>query len=331
MAGGVLFTPDELRILSEHYPTKGMKGVAAMIGRSPQAVKCKAIRLGIQRQWKRRRFTTQEIAIIRQRYQAEGPTSLSGVLNRDALSVMCKANNLGLLYSGKPTPFSAEQSEIISQQYQKQGASRLAQRLGRSPRSIAAKASKLGLSRTIGDRAVMHPVTMTNAELAYLAGIIDGEGTVTVKRTPGRDRPIPWVAIANTAEPLIDWLRVRFATPNVIVAPVTPGQRRGGYSATIPLPSWIFSFRGYNYLPLYRALLPLLVIKQPQMAMLIEYSDIRLSQVRDAVSTTREQVLVQMIRFMNSRRLRLSPGEKLRIYQCTTWEPALEHMRQTAS
>jgi hypothetical protein len=44
---------------------------------------------------------------------------------------------------------------------------------------------------------------MTNEERAYLAGIIDGEGTVTLSRAHINQMPAPKVSVANNSLELI--------------------------------------------------------------------------------------------------------------------------------
>jgi hypothetical protein len=61
---------------------------------------------------------------------------------------------------------------------------------------------------------------LTKAERAYLAGLIDGEGTITLARIhKGAYRQLS-VSISNTERPLLDWVRYRALTP-----------RNGRYSA----------------------------------------------------------------------------------------------------
>ena len=49
---------------------------------------------------------------------------------------------------------------------------------------------------------------MTETELAWLSGIMDGEGSITVFRFQGR--PYPRIYIGMTHKPTIDRIRVMF-------------------------------------------------------------------------------------------------------------------------
>lgn len=44
---------------------------------------------------------------------------------------------------------------------------------------------------------------------AYLAGIIDGEGTVTLVRAHRNETPCPEVSVSNTSLPLLKWIQKR--------------------------------------------------------------------------------------------------------------------------
>lgn len=47
---------------------------------------------------------------------------------------------------------------------------------------------------------------MARVDAAYLAGIVDGEGTVTLMRNRANERRCPHVSIANTNEGLLLWV-----------------------------------------------------------------------------------------------------------------------------
>lgn len=42
---------------------------------------------------------------------------------------------------------------------------------------------------------------------AYLAGIVDGEGTVTLSRNHRNELPCPVVSVSNTSLPLLKWIQ----------------------------------------------------------------------------------------------------------------------------
>ena len=48
---------------------------------------------------------------------------------------------------------------------------------------------------------------MEEAEKAYIAGIVDGEGTVTLMKHHKNETPLPFVAIANNNLDLLKWIK----------------------------------------------------------------------------------------------------------------------------
>ena len=88
---------------------------------------------------------------------------------------------------------------------------------------------------------------MTTAELAYAAGIIDGEGHITM---PGH-RVALGVGVNNTDERLIEWLNERW--PGRLYTYPPNGNRQALYCWTL---------RRDGSIEFLRAILPYLVIKR---------------------------------------------------------------------
>lgn len=92
------------------------------------------------------------------------------------------------------------------------------------------------------------PVSQT--ELAYLAGILDGEGSISYAKTPRR-----WVvAIYNTSQELIEWLASFGGLTYTRRSP-------GAFSTTLPQYGWVLN-RRVDVEVLLTALLPYLRIKR---------------------------------------------------------------------
>jgi len=52
-------------------------------------------------------------------------------------------------------------------------------------------------------------IPLEEVEKAYLAGIVDGEGTVTLTRHRKKETPGPRVAVANNNLKLLEWIKSR--------------------------------------------------------------------------------------------------------------------------
>lgn len=57
---------------------------------------------------------------------------------------------------------------------------------------------------------------MTREECAYIAGIIDGEGTVTLSRAHVRELPAPKVSVANNSLELLTWIKQKVGSGVII-------------------------------------------------------------------------------------------------------------------
>lgn len=107
----------------------------------------------------------------------------------------------------------------------------------------------------------------TEAELAYFAGILDGEGCLSLdslkQRISGGHRVYhnPCIRVSNTDARLIQWIQARFPGR---VAPVK-------IRALMRKPQWTWSLYGPTVEAVLVAVVPHLVIKREQAELLIEY------------------------------------------------------------
>lgn len=93
---------------------------------------------------------------------------------------------------------------------------------------------------------------MTKTNLAYIAGIIDGEGTITLTRHHGNQTPSPEISVANTNLRMIQWLKNTIGA-GVIVKKKTYSKNHS--------PSYVWTLRSDAALALMKAISPWLLIK----------------------------------------------------------------------
>lgn len=203
-----------------------------------------------------------------------------------------------------------------------------AQALQRKPGSIASKAHKLRIQRSWGEKLEFHECLLSQEQLAYLAGFIDGDGTVTLaKQNPKKNRK-PVVRLCNTSRIFLHWCQTHLDLPSTYL----DWTKRGtGFSDPSGNGMFIYNISGISHAPFYRALQPYLVIKRAQMEILLEWIDLRLASTKHDLTSPRQADLELMIRFMNLRPSQISDHEKYEIYESSTWEPALERMKQMGS
>jgi hypothetical protein len=116
-----------------------------------------------------------------------------------------------------------------------------------------------------------HDYNLTEIEAAYLAGIVDGEGHISLIRAmkrPGKATYVllsPMVGITNQSEPLIQWMDQRIVFSKQLYHPDTSGWG-WAYKLTI---------QGLRVYPLLKALLPYLIVKRKRAELLMEFCEIR--------------------------------------------------------
>lgn len=109
---------------------------------------------------------------------------------------------------------------------------------------------------------------LTETEKAYLAGIVDGEGAVTIvelrSRGPGYEHYVGSLEITNTNLRLIDWVKVRIGH---LIENITIDRRR---TVKGQKPVYRLCFRNQRAEEVLRVIYPYLVIKARQAELVFE-------------------------------------------------------------
>jgi len=100
---------------------------------------------------------------------------------------------------------------------------------------------------------------LKEVEKAYIAGIVDGEGTVTLMKHHRNETPIPHVAVANNNLALLTWLKSK--AEGLIVSK--------GKSKPHHHDSFVWSVRQDRALRFLREIKPYLIIKRPQTELIL--------------------------------------------------------------
>ena len=123
---------------------------------------------------------------------------------------------------------------------------------------------KSGVSLRIhGVREMVVP-TLRPVDAAYLAGIVDGEGSIHLRNSKDRKS---WVRIQiwNTSKPLIDWILETIRTGSV-----TSRIRHGKVNGTVPCYCLEIASQ-QNVHAVLRQILPYMKIKSPKAQELLDY------------------------------------------------------------
>jgi hypothetical protein len=146
---------------------------------------------------------------------------------------------------------------------------------------------------------------LSDAECAYLAGIIDGEGHVGLAHHPassGKDKNhkyewwVPLVAVSNTDKRLLWWLTERFGGP-VLVQKMNPNlaARKQAY---------VWKVTSQRAAVVLKAALPYLVLKQEQANIVLAFMETHANVGRrghELATIERRRGLVQQLRDLNRR------------------------------
>lgn len=131
---------------------------------------------------------------------------------------------------------------------------------------------------------------LTRTERAYLAGIIDGEGSIGVyKRSPTGPNYFLKLAVYNTFEALITWLTEHLGGATVFMRNDPPNQR----------PSWSWTIYGANALRVIRLARPYMIVKAKQADLAEEFMATLVDNRRVAVKpkVVPPEQLAQRVKF----------------------------------
>jgi hypothetical protein len=162
---------------------------------------------------------------------------------------------------------------------------RLSTELGKSRLQICGKLRKMGYS-VLGaelDWVRRDMEAFSDTELSYLAGFIDGEGTISLHMVAA-SHITPRVYIVNTNPRYFDWLLRRVHLMTHIVVP-----RRGNAKA-----KHLVSLAGVKTLPFLEAIEPYLVLKKEHAELVIRYINGRLGRPRSRYTDEERQIALRV-------------------------------------
>ena len=113
---------------------------------------------------------------------------------------------------GSRASWTPAMEQFLKDNWKTKTTQEIADQLGITYRQVESKAYTRGLTRTAKPTMATHPLpVMSDPEWAYLAGLIDGEGTITIvqKMTKGKQYPQPKLHVTNTCPLMRDWLVAR--------------------------------------------------------------------------------------------------------------------------
>ncbi|MBI2341472.1 MAG: LAGLIDADG family homing endonuclease [Deltaproteobacteria bacterium] len=135
---------------------------------------------------------------------------------------------------------------------------------------------------------------MNSEEKAYIAGIIDGEGTITLTKHHKNETPIPVVSISNCKLELLEWIRSKINSGNIMKK-----KRRKSYHSD----AFELRVRNNLALELLRNIKDYLILKHKQADLiLLSYKKLTVRNDRyTPEQLDKKNQLVKEIRILNQR------------------------------
>lgn len=159
--------------------------------------------------------------------------------------------------------------------------------------AILNKAQQVGVFRRleVNKNQAKYHYDLTEVEAAYIAGIIDGEGSIAIRRDKGSGTSwyYPCLAIVNTDKNLMSWLhsKLHFSRTHL---------RKRGKSRQCYL-GILSAYRVYSLL---KQLLPFLIVKKERAEHTIGFIEQRLQHTHPYSGYTKEEIrLFEKVRILN--------------------------------
>lgn len=185
--------------------------------------------------------------------------------------------------------FTQEETDWLKENYTRLGLQLCAEHLNHPQHSVYTKIKDLNASHPQRTRLNFEPdPLLTPNELAYLAGIVDGEGSIHLGFGWSKTGSLcigPSITISNTSPELRDWLNQKLQHAKFQV------------SFTSNLPCYRCHIR-YPYLKrLTELLLPFLVVKRRQAECLLKYLESRKNHARHPLTVNEVKLAMEMRQF----------------------------------
>lgn len=161
-----------------------------------------------------KRWTRQEIFFLIKHHFDYSLSEMATKIGRSRGSTLAKIHGLGYTWRRKKTGhrrlWTLGEDQFLENNYGEITTEEIARELGRTRQAVYNRLHKLHLWRYTGNFGSIAPeFHLTESETAYLAGIIDGEGSLSVAVSWKNKYPIVGVTlgIRNTDLELIRWIQ----------------------------------------------------------------------------------------------------------------------------
>lgn len=234
-----------------------------------------------------RHWSTNEVHVLSENYRKENRAKLLELLpGRTWETIKSQACFRGLTIKSEKERWSPEEISVLREKYQVSPQEDLLKLFpGRTWREIAHKGSRIGLPRKYLRPGKVGSFSET--EKAYIAGIVDGEGSITINIT--RCRWSPLISVINTYEELIDWLVPRFHVNKLKVKTLKRWKER--YIINV--------WKTWDVITILEQIMPYLIVKKRNAELVLEFCKLKLFNL-SGEPTSRDYEILKEIRTLNS-------------------------------
>jgi hypothetical protein len=243
----------------------------------------------------RHKWTNDELALLKKLWESDTPSQkiaeAFGVRYSTVKRVACKHG------FRRPIYWKPQEIEILQKYYSKLPKDELQRLLPkRSWISILAKAEELGLTRSLLTN--LKPIDfsfLTDNEKGYIAGIIDGEGTISLEKRKFSNVKIhPVISISNCSLELLNHIQKIIKCGTVRLAKKANQKARPEYKLSI---NRINQIEG-----LLSIITPYLILKRKQAEIVLEFiCHLQMKRQRNYKLSKYEMTLFKEIRMLNQR------------------------------
>jgi len=280
------WSEEEDNILKQRYPLKSCSEVAKLLGRSEQSVYSRAEK--VLRVRKPPRWTANEDAFLRNLYGKFRNREIAKKLGKTKSAVEQRARVLGVHSSFFHTE---KELETVRNLYPTTNLKEIARKLGKSEATIRYVAHKVGAHKAF----VIPQLHLTEAEKGYIAGILDGEGTIAVHVRSGEGRKYkfgfgvqPYIGVANTKPELIHWLHYKL------------GGRHYSRSNNLVKRAYLWQISDIARIyAILKQVMPYLILKRENAVLVLELVERRLSRLKSAKYEERDIQIYHLVKKLN--------------------------------
>jgi len=153
-------------------------------------------------------WTEEEENYLREHYYEEKKKNIADKLNRTESAVKHKARKLGLT-NPECGKWTKEEVSFLKENCYDMKLKEIAKALGKSRKGVYNKRYQLGLTpRTYRKVKDLKSIQLSEENAAYLAGLIDGEGSITFRGDPSPGSSYSMhIYVTNTDRDILGWIK----------------------------------------------------------------------------------------------------------------------------